>query len=226
MGHYKTSCPRLKTENGATMAQAPSKIPKEWVLIDSQSTLHLFNNSELLTNIQKTSTTMRIASNGGYSSPTMQGEYDGFGRMWYDPNAIANILSLALVQDEYRVWFDSQDSTAAFYVDMREKGILKFKQSSEPRGLYHYDTSIHNQPDQQIGTVMVRTVDDRRAKYSDHDYQRAVEAREIQGKIGFPSLRQYLRVVSKGQLPDFPPIFGPSMPCLKGKTERNPSPRV
>jgi hypothetical protein len=132
------------------------------------------------------------------------------------------------------VWYDSA-GRAAFYVDMEDRGGIEFKQSTRPRGLYYHDPTDAT-GGQKDAVIMTRTVAERRTKYSDPDYRRAVEAREIHGKIGFPSLREYLRVVSKGQLPDCPiqredivaaeNIFGPSVPCLKGKTVRRTSPQA
>ncbi len=50
---------------------------------------------------------MEIHCNAGVTSTDLIGDLPGYGEVWYHPNGIANILSLARVKDKYRVTFDS-----------------------------------------------------------------------------------------------------------------------
>ncbi|KAL7502114.1 hypothetical protein ACHAXN_000460, partial [Cyclotella atomus] len=43
-------------------------IPSTWILLDSQSTIDVFSNGNLLTNIHSTTTTMHIKCNAGSKS--------------------------------------------------------------------------------------------------------------------------------------------------------------
>jgi len=81
--------------------------------------------------------------------------------------------------------------------------------------------------------MLVNTVANNRTNYTNDDYRRAVQARELQIKIGQPSLRDYTRIVTENYLPNCPVmkanilvaenIFGPDVGSLKGKTtRRNP----
>jgi hypothetical protein len=82
----------------------------------------------------------------------------------YDPNAIANnFVSHAYIQEKYIVWYDSANR-AAFYVDMEESGVIEFKPSAEPSGLYYHDPT-DTPGGQQDAVVMVNTVAVTRAKY-------------------------------------------------------------
>ena len=78
--------------------------------------------------------------------------------------------------------------------------------------------------------MLVNTVANNQTSYTNEDYLRANQARELQIKIGQPSLRDYIRIVSENYLPDCPVtkadilaaenMFGPDVGSLKGKTTR------
>jgi hypothetical protein len=108
-------------------------------------------------------------------------------------------------------------------------GVISFCQA--PSGLHYYDAA-----DDQRGLVFINTVAETRGKYSNDDFQRAVQARKIQALIGRPSVRDYIKIIENGHLPNCPitrediiaaeDIFGPDVGCLKGKTTRRTSPKV
>jgi hypothetical protein len=73
-----------------------------WILLDTQSTVNLFNNRLLLSNIRKTKgPPLRCYCNGGYQDSTLIGTLDGYGDIWYNPNSLANILSMAHVSQKF-----------------------------------------------------------------------------------------------------------------------------
>jgi hypothetical protein len=64
------------------------------------------------------------------------GTAPGYGKVWYCPNSIANILSLAHVAKTRIVKFDSTNGNQ-FEVTKDDGSIRIFKQSEH--GLYYYD---------------------------------------------------------------------------------------
>ena len=97
-----------------------------------------------------------------------------------------------------------------------------FKES--PSGLHYLDTEGDS------GTALASTVASKRFNYSNQDYLRAVRARELHIKIGRPSLKEYIRIVTDNLLPNCPvtkadilvaeDIFGPEVGILRGKARR------
>ena len=79
-----------------------------WVLLDNQSTVDVFWNKELLKDIHEADTTLDIHCNAGVSSTNKMGTLLGYGRVWYHPSSIANILSLSQVWEHYQVTFNSE----------------------------------------------------------------------------------------------------------------------
>ena len=193
-------------------------LPREWILLDNQSTIDVFQNAELLTNIRKNTTSMDIHCNAGEASTDLVGDLPGYGTVWYHPDRIANILSLARVKQCHRVTFNS-DSENQFVVHKDDGTERHFKESE--RGLYYMDTSL-------TGTLLVNTVAKNKSKYTNADYSCACLARKIQKMIGRPSTRTFIKVVENNLLPNCPitqkdiaaaeDIFGPDVGSLKGKT--------
>jgi hypothetical protein len=204
------------------------RIPDTWILLDNQSTVDVFHNANLLTNIRQAGGTMDIHCNAGVTTTRLVGDLPGYGTVWYQPNAIANILSLSRVRDHgYRITYDSTQGNE-FRVTKPDGTVRIFKQS--PRGLFYMD-SQHN-----AAELLVTTVEDKRSKYTNRQYSQALLARKIQRMIGRPSTRQFIEIITNNLLPNCPitrdnilaaeDIFGPDVGSLKGKTVRRPGQQV
>ena len=55
------------------------RIPKTWILLDSQSKINVFCNGELLTRIHKTNIILRIRCNAGMKTTNMREHVSGYG---------------------------------------------------------------------------------------------------------------------------------------------------
>ncbi|KAI2493026.1 hypothetical protein MHU86_21527 [Fragilaria crotonensis] len=78
-GHYASDCPdeqASSTTSGTTLlqyglmlAQGTTAIDPSWILLDSQSTISVFRNPDMLTNIRPSDRTLRAVTNGGFRTP-------------------------------------------------------------------------------------------------------------------------------------------------------------
>jgi hypothetical protein len=85
----------LTHDDGITLQTGSNTaVPSSWILLDNQSTVDVFTNRALLTNICEADGFMDIHCNAGVSSTHMVGDLPGYGTVWFNPNGIANILSL------------------------------------------------------------------------------------------------------------------------------------
>jgi hypothetical protein len=78
-------------------------VNKDWILLDSQSTTDVFCNPRLLSNIRKSETEIVIHCNAGAKKVNMKGMLKNYGEVWFSPDGIANILSLARVKKRFPV---------------------------------------------------------------------------------------------------------------------------
>jgi hypothetical protein len=112
------------------------RIPKYWVLIDSQSTTDAYSNPDLLTDIHEVRGSLTIHTQTGKAVTKLKGTVPGYGEVWFCPSGIANILSLANVAKTREVTFDSSNGNQ-FEVTKADGKKRIFKQSEH--GLYYYD---------------------------------------------------------------------------------------
>ena len=197
-------------------------VPYTSVLLDNQSTVDVFCNSELLINKRKAATSLDIHSNSGSTTTDMEGDLPGSGMVWYHPNGIVNILSLGKVWKRYHLTFDSKVGNR-FLVTKPDGTTFEFKES--PNGLYCMNTETQVQ---QQAQVHVNTMADNKSSYSNTDHLRALAARKLQTKIGNPTACEFMIMASRNLLPNYPinrddiqaaeDIFGPDVGGLKGKT--------
>jgi hypothetical protein len=119
----------------------PNGIPDHFILLDSDSTVSIFNNSSFLTNIRNVDDPLCLKANGGGSQVSYQmGDVAGFGPVWYNPESVANILSLAEVRCICRVTMDSAQEPA-FHVHKADgTGTTVFFE--HPSKLYLHDASV------------------------------------------------------------------------------------
>ena len=215
------------TEKSNTRSKAG--ISESWILLDSQSTIDVFSNPDMLTRVHRINTTLRIRCNAGTKTTDYRGYLSGYGWVWYYPQGIANILSLSRVKEKYRVTFDSALDNC-FHVHKDNGKILTFKEAS--RRLYYFDTKDKEETE----TLLITTVEGNKNKLSARDVIQATRARKLQRTIGRASTADYIRYVANNAIPDCPItvqdiknaefIWGRELGCLKGKTVRSSSPQV
>jgi hypothetical protein len=81
---------------------------------------------------------MRLKSNGGIMVVNKKAEISGYhAHVWYNKNAIANILALRNVTKQYRVTYDSDDKMFVVHRESVGKPNMEFRMHES--GIHYYD---------------------------------------------------------------------------------------
>lgn len=220
--------------NHIQLATSSGTLDPALILLDSQSTVHVFNNTELLTNVRShpEGKTLRVFTNGGYMDSTMVGCFGNIN-VWYNPKSIANILSLALVIDSYRVTLDSKIEHV-FRLWLDEDSYINFVKSNR---LFVYNsvkdrvtckTCKKKHPGKEH--MLLQTVSKNERVYRQRELEGARIAQDISKLLFHPAQSRYEKIIGGNFISNLPitladvrraeRIYGPSVPSIKGRTTR------
>jgi hypothetical protein len=111
---------------------------KKVILLDSQSTMDLICDPDLVESTFKPSHSMRLKSNGRTMEVKKQAIMPGYhAHVWYNKKAITNILSLSNVIKQYRVTYDSNDQMFVVHREPERKPDMEFWMHKS--GLHYFD---------------------------------------------------------------------------------------
>ena len=98
---------------------------------------------------------MRLQCNAGIRVTILVGDLPGYGPVWFDPRAIANVLSLKLVKEKYHIEYNSEKDDG--FVVMKLTGErFNFIQSGS--GLHYLDMTLGNTSKITETVLVVNTV--------------------------------------------------------------------
>ena len=212
------------------LAQGKSKVNEMWVLLDNQSTVDLFYNAVLLDNIEEVNDYITVHCNAGTVKVNMMGNLPGYGKVWYYPHGIANILSLFKVAQRFHIQYDNVKSSS-FFVWKDDGSYREFKPG--PKGLHYSDYSPEKEMilvnEHEVGTA-IDTVRKNLTRFTQRQVEDARCARKLQHTTGL-STSALLRMIDSGALANSPVtreavrnsiiIWGESVASKKGRTTRS-----
>jgi hypothetical protein len=115
----------------------------------------------------------------------------GFGKAYFDKDAIAHIFGLSDLKKKYQITYDSKNEDV--FLVHKENKIIKFKCSSE--GLYQYEVSKgykKKKNEIETGTSnLISTVTENRKGYMLRQFESAKEARELYHIVGTPTMENF-----------------------------------
>ena len=216
--------------------QDPSmKLMHDEILLDTGSTMSLFANRDLVTNVRTGDTMLSLATNTGTKTNDQIADVPNFGQVWFAEWAIANIFGFQDMKKRFRITYDSSKEDA-FHVHMPQ-GTVKF--TAKANGLYTYQPSEKyreqvktlNMKSQKVeSNFHVSTVAENRMMYTTRQFERAKRARSLYHALGAPTIENFKHLIRMNAIKNNPvtveditiaeKIFGPDVATLKGKSTR------
>ncbi|MFN9956024.1 MAG: hypothetical protein ACK55I_23255, partial [bacterium] len=91
---------------------ARKEIDPMWILCDSESTVDIFKNKEMLVNIKNTRNPIRLKGIEGQTMDiTQEGTLLGYGTVYYNPHVTANVLSFFNMAKRFKsIVYDNKES--------------------------------------------------------------------------------------------------------------------
>jgi hypothetical protein len=161
---------------------------KDWILLDSQSTVNLFCNSAFVHNITKGNEKLILTTNTGNLLTNTMAIVPGFRKVWYEKEAKTNVFSLANMEKQYQITYDSKKESV--FVVLTENGPLKFTKG--PENLYKCKPRHITQ---NMNTTMVMTVDESKRFFTRRQVERAKKARTFLHTLGCPTIQDLKAII-------------------------------
>ena len=205
------------------------------ILIDCAAGCSLFKNRELLTDIRKNETPIGVRG-VNRNAPILvkqAGFFLSFGLVAVCTHLPENIISMAEMIDRgHRISYYTKTDT--FVMTATNGDIMKFTRHGRhykyviPITVDSYPSATYAQTD----TNIPGTVEQRAAIYPKKAIQRAIAARRLQARLGYPTSPDFASM--KIQNADITPrdvaiadhVFGPPIATLKGRTTKRASPPI
>ena len=240
--HWQPDCPSNVRSGGACQPVATVSVERivsfvqnnsitlsdSLILLDSCSMCFVFKSPHLLRNVAHYSTKghssgITIVSNGGSMECSQVGKLPGLSfPVWYHPDSIANIVSLAEMVRERQITMDS-DVKNALLLHAHDGQIQRFVACGG--GLYTHDLSNKDHCVEPILTL-TQTVAHLESQFAKRELKQAQAARDLQRCLSYPSQHILEHLLKSNYYPNCPvtaadvcrgiTIYGPLPKLLQG----------
>jgi hypothetical protein len=255
-GHYKSDCPEMRntqqqqtqetnivtattlTTIATTLSTSTteSRINPMWILCDNESTVDIFNNKDILTNIRSAERPIKLKGiEGGFTVVDKEGDLMGYGKVYYHPQVTANVLSFFNIAKRFKsVKYDNMVKDA-FMITRDDGSLMEFRPSDA--GLYYYDFEESRRRTRRMQqlekenssmTMVIDTVEDRQRNFTKRELEGAEAARRLYVIVGRPGKKIFENMIRSGFILNNPitiqdyknaiVIYGEDLGVLKGKT--------
>ena len=177
----------------SVLLSATNQVQGSVIMLDTQASIHLISNPDLLTDIQETMRPVVVQGiTGDRVKVSLEGNIQEIGvTAYFGPQMAANILSYHKLQETHRVYYNESDDTFSA-VPLMVGPVLTF---CCVKGHYILDL-------QTVLQAFVTTVSHKAAKYSKRQLLSARKAYDFIIRMGFISYKAAAEVIQRGSITD------------------------
>jgi hypothetical protein len=161
---------------------------REVILLDSKSTLDIFCNASLVSKTCKSTTSMRLKSNGGTMVVTQKSTIPGYNKdVWLGTRSITNIIAFSNLIQQYRVTYNSDDMMFVVHREYQGKPNMEFRMHK--CGLHFY------YPRKEKHLALFNTVSENKEGFTKRQIKDADLARTLYKTLSYPSMKDFKWVI-------------------------------
>ena len=199
---------------------------REDVPLDSQASVNVFCNADLIRNIgvaEKDITLQGVDAGAKEIHISEEGDSRSLGKACYSEKTAANILSYAVMVDSGNNISYHQPSDSFTLTPKGDKETFVSTKNAAGSGGRFYYCDVG---DKENDRVLVETVAENMKVYTKREISGATNARDMLGKMGYPSISEAISIIGNGKNFDITAhdfavadaIWGTDIATLKGKT--------
>jgi hypothetical protein len=236
---------RAFTLNNAVDSNEGVTLDKYDILLDNQSTISIFSDFDIVSNVSKAIEPITINGISGSLEVNQIANAGSFGTVYFHQDAVANIVSLAAIIDTHGrdvVRYDSENDL--FVVHFPNSKTYVFERKGRlyvcnVAYVFNPMDSVHhpenNESDYYGKTSLVTTIRDNEMNFSKREVANAKKTKELKRLLGYPSDADLLDLIKTG-IKDAPidesdvrranQIYGKGLAEVKGKNTVEKPPAV
>lgn len=202
---------------------------KDELLLDTQSSCDLISNLELVTGMRRAEKPITVGGIQSGADPVFVNtiaDFGDFGEVYFSESASANILSFASQINSGADITYNKTADAFVLKPANSDNTYIFGRKNVPGSagrFYVCDLKSEETSDR----ALVQTVSENMSRYTKREIEQAKRAREMLGRMGFPSVADAINMISSGSNFDLTArdfqradaIWGKDIASMKGKTK-------